>query len=219
MEINIISNLYDLSTSEISDALDSLWYNWGCNWLMARNNNHNLAGQAFVVKFWFASEKENAKAADYIDDVPKGNIIVIDNWWRNCCTVWGWLLTEIALIKEIWWVVIDGACRDLDIIKKASLPLFSKHVYMKTGKKRVKLLEIWWIVDICWNQVKHWDYIRGDESGVIVIPKKYIKDVIIKAKKIQNMEKMILEDIKNGIRLDESRKKNLYNNLFDVWNT
>jgi regulator of RNase E activity RraA len=49
---------------------------------------------------------------DYIDDVPPGSVIVLDNGGRDNATVWGDILTEVAHNKGIAGTLIDGVNRD-----------------------------------------------------------------------------------------------------------
>ena len=74
-----ISSLLKYDTPALSDVLDSLGINGGCPCIIPRSKNTEITGRAFTVKFEPVSSGVSAKAGDYIDDVPEGSVIVIDN--------------------------------------------------------------------------------------------------------------------------------------------
>src|SRR5262245_44576066 len=76
---------------------------------------------------------------DFIDDVPEGSVIAIDNGGRENATVWGDILTMVAHGRGIAGTVIDGACRDTNLSREIGYPIFSRSYSMRTGKDRVQL--------------------------------------------------------------------------------
>jgi len=210
--MDIIKKLKKLDISAISDALDQYGVNGGCH-LIPRSKNRKIVGRAFTVKFKKADPGTFAKAADYIEKVKRGEVIVIDNNGDSSCTVWGEILTETAIFKKISGTVIYGACRDSSKILDSKYPVFSKDIFMKTGKNRVALECVQKPVYLAEVLVNPGDYIKGDESGIVVIPNGIIKQVIVKAEDITMNEKLILKDVKKGIPLNRAREKYNYNFL------
>ena len=76
---------------------------------------------------------------DYIDDVPAGAVVVLDNAGRDDATVWGDILTDIAHRRGIAGTVIDGICRDVALSLSLQYPIYSKGSWMRTGKDRVQV--------------------------------------------------------------------------------
>ena len=74
---------------------------------------------------------------DFLDDVEPGQVVVIDNGGRDWCTVWGDIMSLDANLKGVSGTIIDGVCRDLPAIERIGYPIYSKGVYMVTGKDRV----------------------------------------------------------------------------------
>jgi 3-hexulose-6-phosphate synthase/6-phospho-3-hexuloisomerase len=67
-------------------------------------------------------------------------------------------------------VVIDGAARDIDAIKEMDFPVFSRHISSNAGEPK-GYGEIGTEI-ICGGQrVREGDWIIGDESGVVVVPR------------------------------------------------
>lgn len=210
--MDTIKKLKKLDISAISDALDQCGVNGGCH-LIPRSKNKKIVGKAFTVKFKRVDPGTFAKAADYIEEVRKGEVVVIDNNGDCSCTVWGKILTETAIFKKISGTVIYGACRDSSKILDSKYPVFSKDIFMKTGKNRVVLECVQKPVHLADVLVNPGDYIKGDESGIVVIPNRIIEQVIGKAENITMNEKLILKDVKKGIPLNKAREKYNYNFL------
>ena len=78
---------------------------------------------------------------DYIDDVPTGAVVVIDNGGRLDATVWGDILTTVAHRDGVAGTVIDGVCRDVGRSIELGYPIFARANTMRTGKDRVAAAE------------------------------------------------------------------------------
>lgn len=209
--MDFLNELKKISITALSDALDQEGIDGGCKAIFPRSKNKVMVGKAFTVKFSEVKSGTFARAADYIDEVKPGEVIVIDNAGRDYCTVWGGILTETAIYKKLAGTVIDGACRDIEIIGKSSYPVFTKYVFMKTGKNRVRLDFIQKPVMISGIVVNPGDYIKGDENGILVIPSGKIEIVITKAKKIKTNEEEILAAVNRGVSLKKARITFSYN--------
>lgn len=209
---NILEILKKYSTPTLSDALDSLDINGGLESIKPQSNNCNISGIAFTVKYREPTiyEKSLNKAADFIDNVPENNVIILANNGRTDCTVWGGILTRVAQLKNIQGTIIDGMCRDIEEIKYSNYPIFTKGVYMKSGKGRTKLDSIQNPVKVGQTIINPGDYIRADSNGVIVIPKEKISVVLFRVKAIHETENLIIDAIKNNMPLKEARKKFKY---------
>ena len=59
------------------------------------DRNFMLCGPAFTVHN-IPCDIAGGSVGDYIDDVPEGNVVVIDNAGRLDCTVWGDILTVMG---------------------------------------------------------------------------------------------------------------------------
>ncbi|MDD9333923.1 MAG: hypothetical protein PV354_09760 [Bartonella sp.] len=90
--------LLALDTAAVSDALDSLYLQAALPNIKSRLNNIKIAGPVFTVQYekFTPQNQQFANAGNYIDDVPAGSIIVIDNNGRLDCTSWGNILTHVV---------------------------------------------------------------------------------------------------------------------------
>jgi regulator of RNase E activity RraA len=91
--------------------------------------------------------------------------------------------------------------------------MFSKGHYMVTGKDRVEVDAVNTTVAVSGVQVKPGDIILGDDSGVLVIPQASEREVLTAALEIADTENRIIEEVKKGSSLRDSRAKLNYHHL------
>ncbi|MFA5597204.1 MAG: RraA family protein [Pusillimonas sp.] len=201
-----------LDTATLSDALDRLGIAGQCYRIKPRDGDFRMAGRAYTILYGPAALPPGT-VGDYIDDVPPGSVVVLDNGGREDTTVWGDILTEIAHVKGVAGTVIDGVCRDVALCRKLGYPVFAKDHWMRTGKDRVQVEATNVPVNIGNARVQPGDILRGDADGVIVIPKEHEEKVLEIAEEIEHAENSIRESIRSGMRLDDARKKFRYHQL------
>jgi 4-hydroxy-4-methyl-2-oxoglutarate aldolase len=201
-----------LDTATISDALDRFSIAGQCYRIKPRSPSFRLAGRAFTLLYGPASNPPGT-VGDYIDDVPPGSVLVLDNGGRDNCTVWGDILTEIANRRGIAGTVIDGICRDVALALELNYPLYSRDHWMRTGKDRVQVEATNVPVNIGDARVSPGDLLVGDTDGVVVIPREHEDKVLAAAEEIHATENRIREAVRGGMRLDEARKQFRYHQL------
>lgn len=208
----IVRRLKALDTTCVSDALDRLGIKCALFDIKPLLSNSKICGPAYTVHYVPCGISKGT-VGDFIDDVKPGEVVVIDNSGRRNCTVWGDIMSVVASKTGIEATVIDGVCRDIPVIKKLNYPIFSKGYYMSTGKDRVEVDAVNVPVSISDVQVRPGDFILGDDSGVIVIPKERAMEVIEIAEDIDMKEKMIEEEFLSGKSLRDARNKFNYHHL------
>ena len=201
-----------IDTATLSDALDRLGIAGQCHGIAPRSTAFRFTGRAYTLRYGPAA-KPSGTVGDYIDDVPPGAVIVLDNGGRTDCTVWGDILTEIAHRRGIAATVIDGICRDAHLCLELGYPVFSRGHWMRTGKDRVQVEAVNEPVNIGQARVAPGDLICGDTDGVLVIPRAHEEAVLAAAEDIHAAEMKIREAVRGGMRLDEARKQFRYHQL------
>jgi 4-hydroxy-4-methyl-2-oxoglutarate aldolase len=201
-----------LDTATISDALDRFAIAGQCYRIKPRSPSFRLTGRAYTLLYGPATTPPGT-VGDYIDDVPEGSVLVLDNGGRDNCTVWGDILTEIAHRRRIAGTVIDGICRDVALALELGYPLYSRDHWMRTGKDRVQVEATNIAVNIGDARVAPGDLLRGDADGVVVIPREHEDKVLNAAEEIHHAENRIREAVRGGMRLDEARRQFRYHQL------
>jgi regulator of RNase E activity RraA len=209
---SLVRAFAELDTPGVSDAMDKLGLTGGLLHIKPVVPGVRLCGAAFTVRYT-ACGSVSGTVGDFLDDVEPGQVVVIDNSGREYCTVWGDLMTIAALRNGIAGTVIDGVCRDIPIIRERKYPIFTRGVYMATGKDRVYVDAINQPVSISGVQVKPGDIMLGDDSGALVIPFERAGDVLAAAQEIAAKEAGIAKALSEGATLKEARAGAGYHTL------
>jgi 3-hexulose-6-phosphate synthase/6-phospho-3-hexuloisomerase len=186
--------LREVSTSNISDAMHRKGAMKGIHPLI----RGKMVGTAITVQ---AFAGDWAKTVEAIDVAKEGDVIVIYNESKDVAC-WGGLATLSALNKGIAGVVIEGAVRDIDEIENLGLSIYTSNTVPNAGDPK-GFGEINAEITCGGQTVKPGDYIVGDESGVVVIPKERAYELARRAKEVYKTEKRIFDEIKRGGTLSE----------------
>jgi regulator of RNase E activity RraA len=208
----IVSRLRAAGTTALSDALDRLGIEGQAIGIMPIDRTMRFAGRAFTVQM-LPVGLTGGSVGDYIDDVPPGEVVVIDNDGRKDATVWGDILTWVASQRAIAGTVIDGVCRDSDRCVELNYPVFALGATMRTGKDRVTASAYQMPVQIAGVRVNPGDWLAGDADGVVCIPADRAAEVIEIAEEIEATEDRIRGLVRDGSRLDEARAQLGYHSL------
>lgn len=197
----------------LSDAMDRLGIEGVCRGIKPRDHKFRLVGRAFTVRYVPVDVLAPGNVGDFIDDLPAGTVVVLDNRGREDCTVWGDIMTQLASHKGLAGTVIDGACRDVDLCLKLGYPIYSRSYSMKTGKDRVQVDATGITVEIGGALVRQGDILVGDADGVVVIPSERAGQVLDLADEIATAENAIRQAITQGMSLRDARAKYRYHSL------
>lgn len=208
----VVARAARYDTATLSDALDRLGISGQCRNIRPCERSFRMTGRAFTILYGPAG-KPAGTVGDYIDDVPEGGVIVLDNGGREDATVWGDILTEIAHRRRLAGTVIDGINRDVSLCLSLSYPVYSRGTWMRTGKDRVQVEGTNVNVTIGEARVAPGDILRGDADGVIVIPREHEETVLAVAAEIDGAEEHIRAATRAGERLDEARRRFRYHQL------
>ena len=127
-------------------------------------------------------------------------MLVIDNQGVTHVACWGELATMSAMERGLAGVVIDGAARDVDDIRKMRFPLFSRAVVPNAGEPK-GFGEINAEIRCGGQVVRPGDWVAGDESGVVVIPRERAMEIARRAMEVKKNEERVREEIRRGSTL------------------
>lgn len=119
-------------------------------------------------------------------------------------STFGGLASLAAAMRQATAVIIDGACRDLDEVRRSGLWLASRHVTPTTGKMRVRLEAMGVPVVIGGITVRQDDLIVGDDTGIIAVPRTELDRVLAVAERMLAMDAQMEHAIKNGATFAEA---------------
>jgi 4-hydroxy-4-methyl-2-oxoglutarate aldolase len=209
----LVAGFASLGSSAISDALDRLGIAGQPVGLRPVMPELSLCGRAFTVRYVTAQAGKGETVGDFIDDVPAGAVVVIDNGGRIDATVWGDLMTTVAARNGLAGTVIDGVCRDTPKAREMRYPIYSRASFMRTGKDRVTVAAVGVPVNLASHRVAPDDIVFGDADGVVIIPATRADEVLTAGNEIAAAEDGIRALLADGLRLDEARSRFSYHGL------
>jgi len=190
--------LREVSTPNISDAMHRKGAMRG---ILPINLGHKIVGTAVTVQTFSG---DWAKPVEAIDIAGPGNVIVINNG-SNFIAPWGGLATLSCKGRGIEGVIVDGAVRDVDEIRALNYPIFSSAIVPNAGDPK-GMGEINAEISCGGQTVRPGDFIVGDDSGVVVIPKERAYEIARRAKEVEKTESRLYEEIRRGSTLSQVAK-------------
>lgn len=209
---DIIEKFKNMDTTCLSDAMDRLGIKCGCAGILPVVPGVKAVGEAFTVKYRPCGAVKGT-VGDFLDDVPPGQVVVLDNGGRTYGTVWGDIMTVYAQKRGVAGTVIDGVCRDLPRILDVRYPIFTRGRFMVTGKDRVELDGVNVPVAVSDVQVRPGDIMVCDDTGVVVVPVDRAGQIWEVAAEIDEVEQRILALLEEGMTMREARAKMGYHKL------
>lgn len=137
-----------------------------------------------------------AKPVEASDIAQKGEVIVIYNG-SNYVAPWGELASRGCQQKGIAGVVIDGAIRDVDDIRRIKFPAFASASVPNAGDPK-GMGEINAEITCGGLRVKPGDWIVGDDNGVMVVPAERAYEVARRALEVKKSEDRVRTEIERG---------------------
>jgi len=157
-----------------------------------------LAGPVLTVR---TAPGDFAKSVEAIDRAEEGQVIAIDAGGVEPAT-WGELATESAIQRKLAGVVIDGAIRDTDEIRRLRFPAFATVVCSHAGYPK-GLGEIGRLVRLCGKEVLPGDWLVGDADGVMHLSKTEVVEMANRAQDVLETENRMRAEIHEGRTLSQ----------------
>lgn len=190
--LTIRKRLLALRPALISDALGksgAMDHDMRC-W----SANCRMAGPAFTLRVHTADILMVGKA---LSECPKSSVLVIDGQGELNTALWGAITTACARIKGVEGIVIDGAIRDVALIKRDKLPVFARAAVPNAGGAEYRG-EIGIPIQCAGAVVSPGDWIVSDEDGIVVVPQSRLQDTIAAAEQLRRVEIKIQRAVKSG---------------------
>ena len=184
------------STCNISDAFHKRGVVFGLTPFLG--SGQRMVGRALTVQ---TANGDWAKPVEAIDKANPGDVIVIDVGGAPVA-VWGELASHSAMNMGVVGVVIDGAIRDIESIRKLGFPAFARSVIPCAGEPK-GYGGIGNEITVGGQTVRTGDWIIGDESGLIVIPKESAVEVANRTLDVNERENRTREEIRRGSTLSK----------------
>jgi regulator of RNase E activity RraA len=202
-----------VTCSTIADAMDALGHDGGVTGLRRLTGSGVVVGPAFTLRYEVVTADSPGTLGDFVDDVPAGAVIVIDNAGRDFCSVWGDLVSTVAHARGVAGTVIDGASRDVAGSTEIGYPIWAASTCVKSGRGRVRLAAVQEPITVRGVTVDPGDWVCADESGIVVVPAGIADAVATEIHRIDEMEERVLAAVRAGMPLSAARAANGYHRL------
>ena len=159
-------------------------------------HKQRMVGRALTVQ---TANGDWAKPVEAIDKAQEGDVLVVDVG-GGPTAIWGELASCSAIGKGIRGIVVDGAIRDIDDIRDLKVPAFSRSLAPCAGEPK-GYGGIGIEVKVGGQRVRTGDWIIGDETGIIVVPKELAVEVANRALDVHERENRTREEIMRGSTL------------------
>ncbi len=129
-----------------------------------------------------------------------GDVLVVDSGGRADAAVLGDIVSGALSRAGVVGTVVDGAIRDLDGIDEVGTPTFARNAHPATGSNEGPgAINV--TVQVGGVVVRPGDVVRGDASGVVVVPREHLDEVLALTGAVGDRETTWLETIRGGASL------------------
>jgi len=204
---SLLQRCQRIGTSTWSDALDGFAIDGVIRGVAQRSGRGRCIG--FAVTAREASGPRGAyPRTDFavgrmIASVGPGQVLMIDANGAEVSTCGG-LAALAASLRGAAGVIIDGGCRDVDEIRATNLWLASRFVTPTTGKTRIRVEAIGEPIRVGGVPVDPGDLVVGDETGIVVIPREALDQVLAKAEALLRKDLEIEAALRGGQSFSEA---------------
>ena len=140
---------------------------------------------------------DNSTIHAALEFLQSGDVLVIDAGGSCEVAIWGAVITEAAVMRGVAGVVIDGAARDVDELRRRGFPVFLRGVTPR-GPHKGHGGVIDGPVAAGGVAVSPGDVIVGDDDGVVVVPLAVQGNILAKARDRLDTERRWLDSIRAG---------------------
>ena len=202
----LLARLRALDSCAISDALDSLGLPPAVTGLAPLSAPTRIAGPTVTVRLApgkpaGGSVRHLGTAA--IETAHAGDIVVIEHCSGVECAGWGGVLSVGAQVRGIAGVIIDGPARDIDEARELGFPVYGRSATSRTARGRVFEQDFDCPVTIADVVVEPGDIALADASGVVFVPRARLHDVLRRAERIAERERLMVEALRRGDPITE----------------
>lgn len=200
-ELDPVSRLLRYPTSVVSDALDELGISGVLLGMRAqREGQGRIAGLALPVHL---TPKGDDPAAyrfgggvgkpleQVLQTMRDGDVVLMDIGGSDRAAAWGGLASRIAQRRGVRGTIVWGCCRDVDEIRRVGYPVWAAATCPRRSRNDFTFGSINQPVTLGGVTVAPRDYILADDSGIVVVPRARIGEVLALAERIAMQEERL----------------------------
>ena len=196
--INLNSFLENVSSCQISDAFNEIAQRSGVLSNLKSINNLKTWGKITTSK---TNSDDWGTITLAIDEANDGNVLLVETSDMDAA-IWGELASTCAKNNGVKATLVYGCVRDLDALLTMDYPIFACG-YRPNAGKALGLGEINVDLELESIKISPGDFLFGDETGVVIIPKEFFTQVMEKTFEIKIKERKITDMLNSGKSLSQ----------------
>ena len=204
---DLLARCAAIGTSTWADAMDTLGIAGVVQGITRRGGQGRIAGFAATARHVWGGlgdfDRADFAVGRLVAATGPGRVLMVDAG-GTCISTFGGIASLAASRRQATAVVIDGACRDVDEIQATGLWLASRHVTPLTGKTRLRLQAMGEPVTIGGVLVAEGDLVVGDDTGLVVVPRARLEEVLAAAREALEVDERVERGIRNGLSFAEA---------------
>jgi regulator of RNase E activity RraA len=206
-ELDPVSRLLRHPTSVVSDALDELGIAGVLVGVHSRREGQGrVAGMALPVHL---APKTGDPAAyrfgggvgkpleQVLKTMKDGDVVLMDLGGSLRAAAWGGLASRIAQRRGVRGTILWGCCRDVEEIRQIGYPVWSVATCPRRSRNDFTFGSINEPVTLAGVTVAPRDYVLADESGVVIVPRARIAEVLELCERIAAQEERLEAQVLN----------------------
>lgn len=131
-----------------------------------------------------------------------GEVLVVDAGGVEDTAVWGGVMTEEAVHRDLGGAVVDGAVRDVADMRRSGFAMFCSSIVPR-GPHHGFGGDIDGTVAVAGVPIRSGDIVLGDDDGVVVVPLEQAASVLAAAQAHLVKEEGWVSAIRSGVSIPE----------------
>jgi 4-hydroxy-4-methyl-2-oxoglutarate aldolase len=216
VDTRIVSQFLNVSTPNISDALDRLGIEGAPQGVLPIYPCTKIAGPAATLKLVPAGQAPESTVLGTLRAIVKGgagSVLVIDASENPKVNAYGGVAGATSKHHGLAGCVTDGVVRDVDEYKGYGMPVYARGIAQQSVRGRSSCAGYGIEVKLGGLRVRPGDFIVADENGTVVIPMERLAEVLAFAQKVKATEESVIAAIRAGADPVEAHEKVNYDNM------
>jgi regulator of RNase E activity RraA len=212
----IVSQYLNVSTPNISDALDRLGLDGAPQGILPVYPSSKIAGPAATLKLVPAGEAEESTVLGTLRAIVAGGtgaVLVIDASENPRVNSFGGVAGATSRHHGLVGCVTDGVVRDVDEYKGYGMPVYARGIAQQSVRGRSSCAGYGIEVKLGGIRVRPGDFIVADENGTVVVPMERVAEVLAFAQTVKATEERVIAEIRAGADPVAAHEKVNYDNM------
>jgi regulator of RNase E activity RraA len=216
VDSRIVSQYLNVSTPNISDALDRLGLDGAPQGILPVYPSSKIAGPAATLKLVPAGEAEESTVLGTLRAIVAGGtgaVLVIDASENPRVNSFGGVAGATSRHHGLVGCVTDGVVRDVDEYKGYGMPVYARGIAQQSVRGRSSCAGYGIEVKLGGIRVRPGDFIVADENGTVVVPMERVAEVLAFAQTVKATEERVIAEIRAGADPVAAHEKVNYDNM------